>query len=98
MAPGSTLKVMKQGSLEREFRLQVPPRVYNFKDISCKNTACVSHASQMQHEVEAFFERCRQSGEEQQDALAFNCKYCETQHTFWEIWNYEFYRPTEFAI
>ena len=36
MAPGSTLKVVKEGAVEREFRLQVPPRVYNFKD-SCKS-------------------------------------------------------------
>ena len=82
--------------VEREFRLQVPPRVYNFKDrgrqrfrcaelyktwpwdeeqlsnwnywsltcedISCKNTACVSHPKNMQHEVEPFFERCRHAG------------------------------------
>ena len=32
MAPGSKLKVVKDGTVEREFRLQVPPRVYNFKD------------------------------------------------------------------
>ena len=32
------------------------------QDISCKNTACVSHPKNMQHEVEAFFERCRQGG------------------------------------
>ena len=99
MAPGSTLKVMKEGKVEREFRLEVPPRVYNFKDISCKNTACVSHPKNMQHEVEAFFERCRQGGGgEHKDLMAFICKYCETQHNFWEIWNYEFYQPTEATI
>lgn len=32
MAPGSTLKVMKDGKVEREFRLQVPPRIYGFKE------------------------------------------------------------------
>ena len=26
------LEVVKDGAVEREFRLQVPPRVYNFKD------------------------------------------------------------------
>jgi len=97
MAPGSMLKVVKDGAVEREFRLQVPPRVYNFKDISCKNTACVSHPKNMQHEVEPFFERCR-SGNGQDDAMAFNCKYCETQHIFWEIWNYDVYRPSEFTL
>ena len=29
------------------------------KDICCRNTACVSHPKNMQHEVEPFFERCR---------------------------------------
>lgn len=36
--------------------------VTNLQDISCKNTACVSHPQNMQHEVEPFFERCRQCG------------------------------------
>merc|ERR1712023_168068 len=91
MAPGSMLRVVKDNVVEREFRLQVPPRVYNFKDIICKNNACVSHPKNMQHEVRPFFERCGPGEFDgvEEDGLAFACKYCETQHNFWEIWNYE---------
>lgn len=42
MAPGSTLKVMKDGKVEREFRLEVPPRVYNFKEGNTRRHASKS--------------------------------------------------------
>lgn len=97
MAPGSTLRVVKEGLVDREFSLQVPPRVYNFKDITCKNTACVSHPQNLQHEVFAFFMRSRGSESDGPDKVAFACKYCETQHSFWEIWSYKGYNPQEFT-
>jgi len=95
MAPGSMLKVIKDGNVDKEFRLMVPPRVYNFKDIVCKNRACVSHPGNMQHEVRPFFERIADGN----GLIAFACRYCETQHSFWEIWNYKFtYTAPEYQI
>jgi len=99
IAPGSILQVVKDGHLDTEFRLHVPPRVYNFKDIICKNEACVSHPKNLQHEVMPYFERCDEEQDDMESPsakaspagskVAFACKYCETQHTFWEIWKYK---------
>merc|ERR1712039_404286 len=86
MAPGSLLRIVKKHWIVKEFRLQVPPRIYNFPDISCKNVACVSHASNAQHEVPAYFVRVEQEEtNNMSDAFCFCCKYCETRHSFWQI-------------
>lgn len=101
MAPGSILRVIQDGHVWKEFRLQVPPRIYNFRDISCKNTACVSHSSNMQHEVQPYFLRCGVEGKVEDSRaaeMAFSCKYCEARHSFWEIWDYKHYTPSDFHI
>lgn len=98
MAPGSTLSLIREGRVHMRFELQVPPRIYNFPDISCKNTACVSHSSNMQHEVPPYFLRAasrecvlheRGAAARNLEAWSFNCKYCETLHGFWQIWDYQ---------
>eukprot|EP00928_Gymnodinium_smaydae_P046714 TRINITY_DN31137_c0_g1_i1.p1 TRINITY_DN31137_c0_g1~~TRINITY_DN31137_c0_g1_i1.p1 ORF type:complete len:616 (-),score=123.08 TRINITY_DN31137_c0_g1_i1:201-1922(-) len=85
MAPGSTLYVISDSRVRKRFQLQVPPRIYNFPDMSCKNTACVSHRSNMQHEVPPYFLRAATS------TMSFICKYCEAPHGFWQIWDYKHY-------
>eukprot|EP00933_Yihiella_yeosuensis_P062701 TRINITY_DN65683_c0_g1_i1.p1 TRINITY_DN65683_c0_g1~~TRINITY_DN65683_c0_g1_i1.p1 ORF type:complete len:621 (+),score=86.26 TRINITY_DN65683_c0_g1_i1:59-1864(+) len=91
MAPGSILKVVKDGTVDKEFRLRIPPRVYNFEELRCRNEACVSHPSQNQREVVPYFLRIS-SGSDADEGLelntAFACKYCEKVHSFWEIWYY----------
>lgn len=57
MAPGSSLSVVKDGRIERKFELSLPPRIYNFPDISCKNLSCISHPGNGQREVSAYFLR-----------------------------------------
>mmetsp|Transcript_35298 Transcript_35298/g.112303 ORF Transcript_35298/g.112303 Transcript_35298/m.112303 type:complete len:571 (+) Transcript_35298:126-1838(+) len=100
MAPGSILKVVHDGQICKKYRLQVPPRIYNFPDISCKNTACVSHPGNMQHEVPPYFLRVapkhRTAGAP--ETWAFSCKYCETIHDFWQIWDYKYYETSDFTI
>jgi len=95
MAPGSTLSIIRAGKTEKKFQLQVPPRIYNFPDISCKNQACVSHPSNMQHEVPPYFLRAasRDMAATNSDSSTweFTCKYCETLYGFWQIWDYKYY-------
>lgn len=93
MAPGSTLSIVRDGQIWKEFQLQVPPRIYNFKDISCKNSACVSHPGGMQHEVPAHFIRVGDP-----DGFAFACKYCEFRHSFWQIWDHKYYQDLDGAL
>merc|ERR550525_1753967 len=90
MAPGSTLNVIEDGHIVHQYVLRVPPRIYNFRDISCKNMACVSHPTNMQHEVQPHFLRSTmEDGALAASTWAFACKYCETIHDFWKIWDYE---------
>jgi aspartate carbamoyltransferase len=56
IAPGCTLSVIKDNVVIQKFQLEVPPRIYNFKDISCRNTDCVSHRNNHQA-VMVYFDR-----------------------------------------
>mmetsp|Transcript_71627 Transcript_71627/g.124392 ORF Transcript_71627/g.124392 Transcript_71627/m.124392 type:complete len:633 (+) Transcript_71627:98-1996(+) len=98
MAPGSTLSVVEHGVVTSRFSLQVPPRIYNFNDISCKNPGCISNPANGQREVSAYFLRAEPTSE---GKWAFTCKYCEHVHSFWQIWDYKHYQScqslTEFA-
>lgn len=102
MAPGSTLNIIREGKTERKFQLQVPPRIYNFPDISCKNQACVSHRSNMQHEVPPYFLRAPSRDKKMQNSDAstweFTCKYCESLYGFWQIWDYKYYESLDDLI
>mmetsp|Transcript_102087 Transcript_102087/g.161077 ORF Transcript_102087/g.161077 Transcript_102087/m.161077 type:complete len:606 (+) Transcript_102087:53-1870(+) len=88
MSPGSLVCLIQDSKVTKTYQLQVPPRLYNFPDISCKNKDCISHPSTMQHEVQPYFLRAKLK-ERDAPALAFVCKYCETLYDFWQIWDYK---------
>lgn len=112
MAPGSTLKDIANGVVRKEFRFLLPPRIYNFREISCKNEACVSHPDNGQREVTTYFTRVPAAGADRpkqpngspvsshaNPSWRFACKYCETPHNFWQIWDYKkYYNPSDFTI
>merc|ERR1711972_1175968 len=87
MAPGSLVNMVKDGKVDKVFQLQVPPRIYNFPDISCKN------------EVPAYFLRAKAKDASlhggDAPALAFVCKYCESSYDFWQIWDYKYYESLD---
>mmetsp|Transcript_119648 Transcript_119648/g.166889 ORF Transcript_119648/g.166889 Transcript_119648/m.166889 type:complete len:213 (-) Transcript_119648:138-776(-) len=96
IAPGSILKVIRDGQIRKEFQLTIPPRVYNFEEIGCRNVACVSHPGNGQREVKPYFLRVASDitpGKEGGEQWRFQCKYCETPHDFWQIWDYKRYSP-----
>ena len=78
IAPECTVNIIKDGRILNKYRLHTPPRVYNFKEISCKNDSCISHP-RFYEPVKAEFIRL--------DANTFTCKYCERPHSFHEIWD-----------
>ena len=78
IAPGSTLNIIKDSRVLHKYKLHMPPKVYNFDEISCKNENCVSHPSH-QEMVWPEFHRA--------DESRFICKYCEKIHEFQEIWD-----------
>ncbi|MDC7241088.1 MAG: bifunctional aspartate carbamoyltransferase catalytic subunit/aspartate carbamoyltransferase regulatory subunit, partial [Spirochaetales bacterium] len=78
IAPGCTLNIIRDASVHEKFRLHMPPKIYNFEEISCKNENCISHPEKHQH-VKTHFNRSSDS--------KFVCKYCEKSHSFEEIWD-----------
>lgn len=77
IAPHCTLNIIKDGKVQAKYRTHMPPRVYNFDDLCCKNEACISHPSQGEG-VPAMFLRTPDGH--------FACAYCGSFHTFKEIW------------
>lgn len=77
IAPGSTLNIIRDRRVVKKLRLHMPPRIYNFETISCRNPACISHPSNGETVPAEFY---RVAGD------IFVCKYCEKPHTFKEIW------------
>lgn len=77
VAAGCTLNLIKDGQVVAKYRTHLPPRIYNFDDLSCNNEACISHPSHAEG-VPARFIRTRDN--------RYACAYCGTVHTFKEIW------------
>ncbi|MDT4762339.1 bifunctional aspartate carbamoyltransferase catalytic subunit/aspartate carbamoyltransferase regulatory subunit [Sphaerochaeta sp. PS] len=77
VAPGCTLNIIRDGKVEKKYRMEMPPRIYNFDDLSCTNDACISHPSQSEG-VPAHFSRTKEN--------LFACAYCGKTHSFKEIW------------
>jgi len=88
MVPGSEVIVIQHGKIAQMFQLLVPPQVYNFPGISCKNESCISHRKSMQREVHAHFFR-NVAWDKAPKSQAFVCKFCEQLYDFWHIWDYE---------
>ena len=78
VSPGCTINFIRDSRVYKKLRLDMPPRVYGFSEISCKNEACVSHASHHESVMTEFL----QAGEQ-----TFKCKYCEKPFHYDEIWD-----------
>ncbi len=78
IAPGCTVNMIRDKHVLRKYCLHMPPRVYNFNEISCKNENCVSFPGHYQH-VRPEFRRA--------DGTTFTCLYCERPHQYEEIWD-----------
>ena len=76
VAPGCTLNIIVDGKVSRKIRTALPPRIYNFDDLMCKNEACISNDAQNEH-VQAMFIRTNDN--------RYTCAYCGKVHTFKEI-------------
>jgi aspartate carbamoyltransferase len=78
IAPECTLNLVSESRVIRKYRLHMPPRIYKFDDISCKNPGCISHPDHFEPIDPEFFRL---------DRTTFSCKYCERPHGFYEIWD-----------
>jgi aspartate carbamoyltransferase len=78
IAPGCTLNLIRGSKVAKKFRLSMPPRIYGFEEISCKNENCVSNPKNDEGVTTEFL---RKSGS------TFVCRYCEKEHKFRDIWD-----------
>lgn len=78
VAAGCTLNIIKDGKIMEKYRTHLPPRIYNFNDIACKNEDCISHPSHAEG-APAIFYRTHDN--------QYACQYCGAVHTFKDIWN-----------
>ncbi len=78
VSPGCTLNIIKNRSVTRKFRLSMPPKIYNFNEISCRNPECITHPEAFQHVSPHFY---RTGGE------TFTCRYCGRRHAYGDIWD-----------
>jgi aspartate carbamoyltransferase len=78
IAPGCTLNLIRNSKVAKKYRLAMPPRIYGFEEISCKNENCISNP---RHNEGVTTEFLRKSGS------TFVCRYCEKEHSFRDIWD-----------
>jgi aspartate carbamoyltransferase len=78
IAPGCTLNIIRRQKVVKKYRLHMPPRIYNFDEISCKNPDCISFPSHHEYASTVFYRAARNT---------FTCRYCEKPHRFKEIWD-----------
>jgi aspartate carbamoyltransferase len=77
VAPGCTLNIIQNGKVAEKYRTKMPPRIYNFSDLACKNDACISSPAAGEN-VPAMFYRTSDN--------KYACAYCGKTHSFKEIW------------
>ena len=78
VSPGCTVNLIKDRSVKAKYRLAMPPKIYNFAEISCKNPECVTWPGAFQNVPPHFY---RTVGE------TFTCRYCGRRHEYGNIWD-----------
>ena len=78
VSPGCTLNIISNASVKAKYRLQMPPRIYDFKELSCKNPNCIT-SKDFHQGIPPYFNRTGNN--------TFTCKYCGKRHNYIEIWD-----------
>ena len=79
LSPGCTLNKIKDWKIWQKLRLHMPPKLYNFAELSCKNDLCISNKKHYEN-VPAEFEKYTKD--------TFICQYCSTKQTYEEVWEW----------
>ncbi|MGB9614769.1 MAG: aspartate carbamoyltransferase regulatory subunit, partial [Fervidobacterium sp.] len=77
ISPNTTVNIIKNRKVVEKYRLQLPPKIYNFDEIRCKNENCITNPAHGEPVSASFV----------QIDGKFVCEYCETVHEYHEIWN-----------
>lgn len=76
VSPGCTLNFIENSQVKEKYRINMPPRIYNFDDLECKNEACISNRSQNENVAALFYKNSNNK---------YCCAYCGKEHNFKEI-------------
>lgn len=76
LSPDCTLNIIENYCVKKKYRLHMPPRIYGFESISCKNKACISYPDNFENVIPEFH----------RIGKLFKCAYCEEPHTYNRIW------------
>eukprot|EP00756_Hemistasia_phaeocysticola_P032499 Hpha_TRINITY_DN16411_c0_g2::TRINITY_DN16411_c0_g2_i1::g.161499::m.161499/K00608/pyrBI; aspartate carbamoyltransferase len=79
IAPECTLNIVENATITKKYKLHMPPRVYGFDDIDCRNALCISHRKNHESAVVDFTRRSTQPP-------IFQCVYCEHECHYEDIW------------
>ncbi|MGL1894118.1 MAG: aspartate carbamoyltransferase [Spirochaetaceae bacterium] len=77
ISPGCSVNIIKDSYVFRKFRLSMPPAIFNFEEISCKNINCISNKDNHENIVTYFSKSTKNK---------FVCKYCNKSYSYNEIW------------
>ena len=77
-SPECTVNLIKDRSVKAKYRLAMPPEIYNFAEISCKNPECVTWPGAFQNVPPHFYRTV---------AETFTCRYCGKRHEYGDIWD-----------
>lgn len=76
ISPHTTVNIVKDAKVVEKYRLNLPPKIYNFDEIRCKNENCITNPAYGENVYASFV----------QVGGKFVCHYCETVHDYHEIW------------
>ncbi|MDZ7797448.1 MAG: aspartate carbamoyltransferase [Candidatus Marinimicrobia bacterium] len=78
IAPECTLNIIHNSMVIKKYRIHFPPKIYDFEEISCKNSDCISHPAHHENVIPYFYKT---------EENTFICKYCDKEHDYREIWD-----------
>lgn len=78
ISPNTTVNIIKDSRVVEKYRIKLPPTIYGFKELRCKNENCITNPVHGE-DVKPSFVRNEKG--------LFVCEYCDTPHTFEEIWS-----------
>lgn len=77
ISPGCSVNIIKKSFVYRKYRLSMPPAIFNFEEISCKNINCISSRDHNENIVTYFTKSSKDK---------FICKYCNKSYSYHDIW------------
>ncbi|SHE68989.1 aspartate carbamoyltransferase [Marinitoga hydrogenitolerans DSM 16785] len=78
ISPNITVNIIKNSRVTEKYRIKLPPKVYGFEELRCKNENCITNPIHGENVKGSFIKN---------EYGQLVCEYCETPHNYDEIWN-----------